>query len=172
MEYSKIIIWIVWFIWGLISKIIYDIYESHKKWLIDENEFDKKIYIKIKDELLPLNWSIWLLKDNNFSYAYKFEVVSDLFNIADNYLDHPEIKFLNKKSERLKNELFILIKEFVLYLSWETYPNNIGYEVPRELEIQDYEKFESIVSKIHDYTDNIWKKYNNFMDYWRKKFKV
>lgn len=174
MDIEKIIIWVLWFLWGLISKIIYDIYESHKKWLIDEKEFDKKIYLKIKDELLPLNWWLWFIKDFNFSwFSFKSEKVNDLFYISDTQINNPELKFLDKKLEKYKNELFSEIKKIVYEISTNTFPLRDRYQtVPPEWEIEQPERFNEVVDNLHNYSSLIWGKYNNFIDYWRKKFKA
>lgn len=174
MDDVKIIIWIIWFIWWLISKIIYDIYESHKKWLIDEKEFNQKIYLKIKDELLPLNGSLLFIKDFNFAwFSFKTDKVNDLFYISDTQIDNPELKFLDKKLEKLKNELFIEIKWIVYEISSNTFPQWESMQtVPPEWEIEQPERFTEVVNKLHSHSSNIWLKYNDFINYWRKKFKV
>jgi len=174
MEIEKIIIWILWFIWWLISKIIYDIYEIHKKWLVDEKEFDKKIYLKIKDELLPLDWWLWFIKDFNFAwFTFKLDKVNDLFSISDAQINNPSLKFLDKKLEKLKNDLFLEIKNIVYEISINTFPKWLWMQtVPPEWEIENPKMFEKVVNNLHTYSSNIWSKYNIFIDYWRKKFKI
>ncbi len=173
MDFEKIIIWIIWFVWGLISKIVYDIYENHKKWLSEEKEFDKKIYVKIKEQLLPLNWWLWFIKDFNFAwFSFESSRIKDLFYISDTQIDNPDLKFLDKKLEKLKKDLFLEIKGIAYELSTNTFPQWEGrVTVPSEWELEQPERFTEVVDKLHSSSLSVWKKYNNFVNYWRKKFK-
>lgn len=157
-----------------LKKPFLDAYNSWKEKNNKKREFDKVIYLKIKNDLLPNNKKMLFIKEFNFAwFSFKTSMLEKFFDIVDNELNNPELKFFDKKLEKLKSDLFNEIFYFIDIIITETFTNGQDSQVlPPEWEIKQPERFEKDVLEIHNRTDKIWEKYNKFLDYWKNKFVI
>ena len=155
----KISLWIVVVIaillliiyWGWkycgLNKFVYD----------DETiKLDKAMFDKIRNELLPQEGTIGFLRHNNFAgFSFDLEKIDDLDNIE--YEDRKsDFEFLNPDLEKIKIELINKISHFTSEISMNTFPTNAGFQsVPSEWEVEQPERFWTIVNSLHSTASEI-----------------
>ncbi|RUM57092.1 MAG: hypothetical protein DSY60_05590 [Persephonella sp.] len=135
---------------------------------------DKKLFEKFLNFLPSDNPSIIFVKEHNFSFPFN----ENLLKLLEEFLrtwNNAEYEFFDEDLERLKEQLYSLIKEFLLLLSENVFPlgnSNKFLSVPSEWELEQPERFHKVVSKLHELGDKIYQTHQELIRIGRKKLKV
>lgn len=117
------------FIGFLSSLIVQEIKSNNVK---NNNMQDKELFIKLRNELPSNDGSINFLREHDFHNSFKIEKLNQIRTFARSW-DNAEYEFLNKKLEKLRDELLKLIYEFINISSHHTFPleNDFQTAIPR-----------------------------------------
>lgn len=163
----------------LISIFIYVFFRYLKDMLFYNDEhkkLDRDFFLKIKNELLPVNGPIDFIRTNNFAgYGFRNEYVEPIYRIAY-YFDDPEFEFIDSKLNKLFTKLKVAINKFNGLISLNTWhidnPNLDANWVPPEWEEEQPERFRRVVSDIHNVTKEICILYDELIKMGRRKYGV
>lgn len=115
-------------------------------------ETDKKVFELIVG-ILPWHRSIQFLRENNFAgFAFKWNRLDDLSRFVHE-CHNPVLEFVDPDLEGLRSTLLQDIREFMTELSTQSWPLNHNadmQQVPPELEIEQPDRFYSLVKSLHD----------------------
>ena len=167
---------ILFFLLYLISRGIFTLYKKNKfkSYKYDDKslELDTALFNKIKNELL-VNDSIRWVRTNNFA---GFSFIEDYLRPFDNIeyeSQAADFEFLNPNLENLKNQLVESILDFNSFLLPNIFNGgNNRLTVPPEWETDQYERFVKVVDGIHQRTQVLAKKYDQFIKEGRRTLKV
>lgn len=128
-------------------------------------ETDKKVFQLIA-AILPWNGSIQFLRENNFAgFAFRSDRLNDLITFVHE-CNNPILEFVDPDLEGLRANVLDSIKEFMTKVSIETWllPHNAELQqVPPEWEIEQPERFHSVVKFLHDKADDICNGYDSLI---------
>jgi hypothetical protein len=109
---------------------------------------------------LPSDGSIKFIDEFNMAgFPFEFCNLDQLTEFAKKW-NTPEYKFLDKKLEKIRKNLYEKVCEYLSYLARNTWlsAKNIEYSsVPPEWEIEQPDRFEEVVNKLHDSAGEIVK---------------
>jgi hypothetical protein len=127
-------------------------------------ETDKKIF-ELLANILPWDGSINFIRTNNFGGAFRWNFLNEL----ENYLSqckNPVFEFVDPDLEGLRAALLKSIKEFMSYISANTWPvpgNSDVQRIPLEWEDENPERLEKVVNFLHATADEICQNYDTLI---------
>lgn len=127
-------------------------------------ETDKQVY-QLLVKVLPWDGSINFIRTNNFA-GFSFELARlDDLNEFVYQCKNPAFEFIDPDLDGLRASLLQLIYGFNYTIATETFPtNNVERNsVPEEWEDEQPERFERVVSKIHETADHIVEAYGSLV---------
>lgn len=128
-------------------------------------ETDKKVFEMVVD-ILPWNGSIQFLKENNFAgFAFRWSHLDNLSRFVHE-CNNPILEFVDPDLEGLRAALLQAIKEFMAEISTQSWPcrnNSKMQQVPPEWEIEQPDRFHSVVKSLHDKADTICSGYDGLV---------
>lgn len=136
---------------SIIKKVKKPYYGNIKK------KMDQETYLKIRDELLPYQTVIHFIETNEFGAdGYDDYSVKSIYDFRFQCKD-PNFKFfhpvLNKNLETLKLDFENFLDSLARYTSWE---NKAGWKaVPRELAMENPNKYREAIDSIGKASENI-----------------
>jgi hypothetical protein len=113
-------------------------------------ETDTQVYLLLT-KILPWDGSVQFIRENNFAgFSFELKRLND-FYAFDYQCDNPSFEFLDPDLEGLRKQLLIAIRAFGKITAYETFPtHNPGWNsVPQDWEIEQPERFEETVKKLH-----------------------
>jgi hypothetical protein len=114
-------------------------------------ETDKRVY-QVLVHILPWDGSISFVRTNNFAgFVFELSRLDDLHEYR-HQCKNPAFEFIDPDLEELRATLLSHINKFTLAIATETFTSNtVGWNcVPDEWEIEQPERYEKAVAKIHD----------------------
>lgn len=128
-------------------------------------ETDKKVF-ELFINILPWNGSIQFIRENNFDgFAFGWNRLDD-FSRFIHECNNPILEFVDPDLEGLRANLLQAIKEFMTKLSTQSWPlknNSELQQVPPEWEIEQPDRFHSVVNYLHNKADEICKGYDTLV---------
>ena len=116
--------------------------------------------------ILHWNGSIQFLRENNFAgFAFRWSRLDNLIRFIRE-CNNPILEFVDPDLEGLRANLLTAIKEFMSELSIQSWPlphNSEMQQVPPEWEIEQPDRFHSIVKYLHDKADEICNGYDSLV---------
>jgi hypothetical protein len=136
-------------------------------------KLDQAIFQKIRTELLPQTGSIYFLRHNNFAgFSFKIESIHDLdkFELECKKSD---FEFINPSLEQIKNELLEAVSDFTFQIGRHTFSTPNGRQtVPPEWELEQPDRFNTVVNDLHTTKFKICEKYDELIRLGRRVLKV
>lgn len=127
-------------------------------------ELDRILFKDITTKYFPQNPTISFLRTNNFAgFSFNPDNTDNIYEFEIKCKD-PNFIFFNPELEHIKNSILNSVSIFTTLISFETFPTEKGYQtVPPEWELEQPERFDEIVNKIHTTTREICKDYDSFV---------
>jgi hypothetical protein len=172
----KLWIVILVFLLYLISTGIFTLYKKNKfkpyKYDDKSLELDTALFNKIRNEII-VNDSIRWVRTNNFAgFSFREDYLQPFDNI-EYESQAADFEFLNPNLENLKIELVESILDFNSFLLPNIFNGgNNRLTVPPEWETEQYDRFVKAVDGIHQRTQILAKKYDQFIKEGRRTLKV
>jgi hypothetical protein len=137
-------------------------------------EADRKLFLKIKDELLPMS-DMGFLKKHNFRELFTLKDLEKIYEF-EHFKDDPNFEFFNPKLEQLKKNLINDIghfKEVLMTYSVST-DSHIDdcLQVPLDWLETDPDEYNSVIREINQTADKICKNYDDIVKTGRKELKI
>ena len=138
-----------------------------------ELELDKKLFLDIRDNLLPQNRTIGFLRYNNFAgFSFDDKMLEGIENY-ESKRDDPNFHFFHPNLEKHRIEMLNKISQFTYIIAGETFPTPQGRQtVPPEWETEQPERFDKVVNDLHTLKNEICQTYDDFIKSGRNIFKV
>lgn len=172
----KIELWIV-IIGVLVLLIIFQLFKSAKNITFSYDDetlkLDRKLFDKIRNELLPQNKTIYFLRHNNFAgFCFDLDNLDDLYNIENENINS-DFEFLNPQLEEIKKQLIQNISHFTSTIACQTFPTITGRQsVPEEWELDQPGRFDEVVKDLHTTGREICAKYDELIKLGRRVLKI
>lgn len=135
-------------------------------------ELDTEVFNWIMN-YLPWEVVSWA-KSNDFSgFPFSMIYVDNLIHF-DTESQKPHYEFLDADLEGLRSDLRINIRKFIREISCNTWKlnNSYYYSVPPEWEIEEPERFKTVLNDIHSYGKSIGQSYANIIRESRRRLGV
>jgi len=147
-------------LFSLAGFISTDVFLSRKT-----NTHDKDLFNLFLTEL-PYDGSIKFIDEFNMAgWSFNRKELNQLQYFLIKWRA-PEYRFLDKKLEKLRSELFKKINAYLSFLAVNTWVINSNFEfssVPPEWEDEQPERFHEVVKKLHDSAGEIVKLHDDFV---------
>jgi hypothetical protein len=133
---------------------------------------DRELFQRLRQDL-PSDGSIAFIDTNNFAgFSFDLSRLNDLDTFIHAW-DNAEHEFLNKELEQKRKQLMKLVKEYLITIALETFPTHTpGWNtVPDEWEIEQPDRFNATVTKLHNLAGQIVNLHQNLFRTARNKFK-
>lgn len=172
----KIELWIV-IICALVLLITLQLIKTFKSKAFSYDEetlkLDRKLFDKIRNELLPQNKTIYFLRHNNFAgFSFDLDKLDDLYNIEHENINS-DFEFLNPQLEEIKKLLLQHISHFTTTIACQTFPTSTGRQsVPEDWELDQPERFDRVVKDLHKSGHEICDKYDELIKIGRRVLKI
>ncbi len=124
-------------------------------------ETDKRVY-EILVSVLPWDGSINFIRTNNFAgFSFQRSLLDDL-NKFEYQCKNPAFEFIDPDLETLRATLYELIDSFTMTIATQTFTmSNVEWSfVPEEWELDQPERFDSVVKEIHGTAQKIVETYS------------
>jgi hypothetical protein len=133
---------------------------------------DQELFQRLRQDL-PSNGSIAFIDTNNFAgFSFELSRLSDLDTFVHVW-DDAEHEFLNKKLEQKRQQLMALVKEYLSVIALQTFPTHTSgwNSVPEEWEHEQPQRFNEVVTKLHNLAGQIVQLHQDLFRTARKKLK-
>lgn len=127
-------------------------------------ETDKQVY-EFLVKILPWNGSINFIKINNFAgFSFEFARLNDFYEF-EHQCNNPAFEFIDPDLEALRASLLELIDSYTLTIERETFPTRTtGWKsVPEEWELEQPDRFDRVVTTLHDTAEQIIETYGDLV---------
>jgi len=126
-------------------------------------ETDKLVYSRLIS-ILPWNGSISFIRSNNFAgFHFETDHLNQLHDF-EHECKNPAFEFIDADLEGLRSRLASQIDEFALLIATETFPMRNGFQaVPPELEESAPDRFNRVVTQIHELAANVVETYSDLV---------
>jgi ABC-type multidrug transport system fused ATPase/permease subunit len=135
-------------------------------------DIDKRLFVRIIDELLPDNGSIAYF-DYGGAHTYDNDKLKEFYNFLEK-CRNKTFYFHDDNTNRLMQNLISEIRSFVYIVGNSTWAvnNSEMWAVPAEWKYKDPERFDATIDKLNNAVSQLVEAYSNFIVYGRKKFAV
>jgi hypothetical protein len=136
-------------------------------------ESDKKVYTRLI-EILPWNGTILFVRENNFAgFSFERKRTDDFGKFIDQ-CSNPEFEFMDPDLEGLRLSLGQYIDSFMSKIARETFPTHTpGWNsVPEEWESEQPDRFEEVVTSLHQNAQKICEIYDVLVKTAKRKLGV
>ncbi|TQS00061.1 nucleotide-binding protein [Paenibacillus ottowii] len=113
-------------------------------------------------ETLPINGSINFIRTHSFEGSYRRDLLDDLRNFHQDG-DNATMEFVNPELEGLRKQLYQDVNKFLFLLAKNTWVNKMNSDyssVPSDWEEEQPERFNQVISEIHDTAESICSTYD------------
>lgn len=127
-------------------------------------ETDKGVYQSLI-KILPWDGSISFINDCNFAgFIFELSRLDDLYKFED-FCKNPAFEFIDPDLETLKAKLLGLIKKYTIRIATDTFATHtVGWNsVPNEWEYEQPERFEKVVTELHNTAEQIVETYRTLV---------
>lgn len=134
---------------------------------------DKKVFAAFQ-QLVPYYPALDYLKDRNFAgFSFNREPMDALFRYA-HYSDKVEYEFLDPEMEAARGAFAAACRGFANVLAQNSWPTHLPdtYSVPEEWEHTQPERFDRVVTQIHDAANAVETTYKDLVRAARKRLGV
>jgi len=113
------------------------------------------------------------VKDNNFAgFSFNIrniDIIREFLALSGN----PELEFLDIDLEGFRQKLIEVAGKFSWSIATNTFlVNREFYSVPEEWETEQPERFESVVTEIHELANSVWITYSELIKLGRRKLGI
>ena len=131
---------------------------------------DRELLKKFMETLPSTKGSIPFIKEHNMAgWSFEWAKLSNLVKFVEEW-DNAEHEFHDEELEELRKKLLSLSRDYLNELSvntWLTSPGRVA--VPAEWEIEQPERFREVVSKLHQFAEDIWNLHQTLIRIGRRK---
>lgn len=127
-------------------------------------ETDKQVYQQLVT-ILPWDKSIGFIRTNNFAgFSFELSRLDDLHEF-EHRCNNPAFEFIDPDLEGNRAKLLSLINTFTSTIALETFPTHtVGWNsVPEEWEEEQSERFNRVVTTLHDTANQIVDTYSSLV---------